>query len=320
MARKVYVSSDMSADETLIDIAEIDPVANLLWPWFITAFDDWGRAQAAPKRIKNTIFPANDLVTVETINNALSLYHDHKLIQLYAVDGKEYMSINPEKWFKWQTHIRKEKRETDGSKCPPPAEDDNSAQPRASARDIAESSENAINRAALTAQGARDSAGLRANLTDCIPSPSLSPSPSPSIKTCSSSSGGNPFTLYESHQFGKIDDLTKDFICETIETYTEPFVIRAMKEAVIQNKIAWSYVQSILKRWKDTGHPEPWTLEKPQTPQNTVPFNKYRKSDKPIIPVAQEVTQGQVYTDEEYEEAMRLAAELKASKKRSVNE
>lgn len=314
MARKVYVSSDMSADETLIDIAEIDPVANLLWPWFITAFDDWGRAQAAPKRIKNTIFPANDMVTVEIINKSLSLYHNHNLIQLYAVDGKEYMSINSDKWFKWQTHIRKEKRETDGSKYPPPADDDNSAQPRASARDIAESSENAINLAPLTTQGARDSAGLRANLTDCIPSPSLSPSPSPSIKQ-SSSSRGNPFSLYEDHKFGKIDDLTTDFICETIEVYTEPFVVRAMKEAVIQNKISWSYVQSILKRWKGTGHPEPWTLEKPQASKKTVPFNKYQKQEKQHIPLAtNEPTNAP--TDEEFEEMLRFAEEMK----RSVNQ
>lgn len=315
MARKVYVSSDMSEDETLIDIAEIDPVANLLWPWFITAFDDWGRAQAAPKRIKHSIFPSNDMVTVDTINKALALYHNHKLIQLYAVDGKEYMSINPEKWFKWQTHIRKEKRETDGSKCPPPADDDNSAQPRASARDVAESSENAINLAHLTTQGARDSAGLRANLTDCIPSPSLSPSPSPSIKQSSSSSRVDPFSLYESHNFGKIDSLTRDFICESIEQYTQPFVINAMKEAVIQNKVSWSYVQSILKRWKETGHPEPWTLEKPEAPKKTIPFNKYQKPEKQHIPLAtNEPTNAP--TDEEFEEMLRFAEEMK----RSVNQ
>jgi len=312
MARKVYVSSDMSADETLIDIAEIDPLANLLWPWFITAFDDWGRAQAAPKRIKNTIFPANDMVTVEIVTKALSLYHDHNLIQLYSVDGKEYMSINSDKWFKWQTHIRKEKRETDGSKYPPPADDDNSAQQRASARDIAESSEIAINRASLTTQGARDSAELRANLTDCTPSPSLSPSPSPSIKQSSSSSRENPFSLYESHKFGKIDDLTSDFICETIEEYTEAFVTKAMKEAVIQNKIAWSYVQGILKRWKATGHPEPWTLEKTPEPKKTIPFN--RRSDKPALPVPQSEPTSTV-SDDEFEEMMRLAKEMQANKK-----
>lgn len=317
MARKVYVSSDMSADETLIDIAEIDPVANLLWPWFITAFDDWGRAQAAPKRIKNTIFPANDMVTVEIINNALTLYHNHQLITLYQVDGKEYMSISPDKWFKWQTHIRKEKRETDGSKYPPPADDSNRAQVRADARGIADSSEDAINLAPLTTQGARDSAGLRANLTDCIPSPSLSPSPSPSIKQ-SSSSRVDPFSLYESHQFGKIDSLTRDFICETIEVYTEEFVVRAMKEAVIQNKIAWSYVQKILKRWKETGHPEPWTLEKPQQPQKTVPFSKYQKQEKQHIPIAS--SEGApAPSDDEFEAMMRFAAEMEV-RPRSVNE
>ncbi len=313
MARKVYVSSDMSADETLIDIAEIDPVANLLWPWFITAFDDWGRAQAAPKRIKNTIFPANDLVTPEIISKSLSLYHNHNLIKLYSVDGKEYMSIDSEKWFKWQTHIRKEKRDNDGSKCPPPSNDDNSAQVRASARDVADSSEDEVDRAALMARGARKSAELRAILADCTPSPSLSPSPS--IKT-SSSSGDNPFALFETHKFGKIDELTRDFICETIEAYTEPFVVKAMKESVIQNKPSWSYVQSILKRWKETGHPEPWTLEKPQQ-NDAVPFNKYKKQqpDKPTIPIAT-TDPGQAVSDDEFERMLEEARQMAENKQK----
>lgn len=159
MARKVFISSAMSYDETLSEIAEAEPLAALLWPWFLTYFDDWGRAKTSPREIKNSVFQANELITIDFITRAIALY-DGKLLEVYEVEGKSYMSVAADKWFKHQTHIRREKRENDGSKYPPPTARDD-AQVRADARDHAES---------------------RANLTDCIPSPSPSPSPSKDIK------------------------------------------------------------------------------------------------------------------------------------------
>jgi len=35
MARKRFVTSDMSIDEKIADIAAENPVAALMWPWFI---------------------------------------------------------------------------------------------------------------------------------------------------------------------------------------------------------------------------------------------------------------------------------------------
>lgn len=155
MSRKVYISSDISEDEDIDDVGSEDALAALLWPWLLTSFDDWGRSEASPKRLKNRVFPANPIVTAEVIEKALGLFAKYGLITLYVVEGKQYMAIDQEKWFKYQTHIRREKRDKDGSKFPAP--DDNCAQQRASARDVAESS---------------------AIADDCIPSPSLSPSPS----------------------------------------------------------------------------------------------------------------------------------------------
>lgn len=152
MARKVFISSDMSSDEAISEVSEIDATAGLMWPWILTYFDDWGRAKASPREIKNSIFQANDLITLDIIKRALELY-SVKLVKLYEVKGKPYMCIDPDKWFKYQTHIRREKRENDGSKLPPP--DNNSAQVR---------------------EDARDSAQISDNLTNCIPSPSPSPS------------------------------------------------------------------------------------------------------------------------------------------------
>ncbi|HBV87018.1 MAG TPA: hypothetical protein DEF42_10290 [Desulfosporosinus sp.] len=120
MSRKVYITSGMSIDERLLDVAEQDQVAALIWPWILTTFDDWGRAEAKSRKLKMKIFPGNEIVSADSIDAALRLYHEHGLIQLYEVDGRPYMAIPHEKWFKYQTHIRKTKREVDESKYPAP--------------------------------------------------------------------------------------------------------------------------------------------------------------------------------------------------------
>lgn len=150
MARKVFVSSDMAHDERLIEVAEKSAEAALIWPWIITYFDDWGRAEAHPKRIKAQIFPMNDVVTPELIERALSLFADAGLITLYDVSGKTYMAVPSDKWWKYQTHIHRSKREHDQSKFPPPPATDNR-------------------------ETARDSAELRENPRDFAPSPSTLP-------------------------------------------------------------------------------------------------------------------------------------------------
>jgi hypothetical protein len=119
MARKVYVSSDMSNDERLIEITEKDYIAALIWPWLLTGLDDWGRAEASPRRIKAHLFPMFDSIKLDTIEKALDLLAEYGLIESYGDPKKPYMAVAPEKWFKYQTHIRAEKRTKDGSKLPP---------------------------------------------------------------------------------------------------------------------------------------------------------------------------------------------------------
>jgi DnaD/phage-associated family protein len=299
MARKVFVSSAMSADETLSEIAETEPMAAIMWPWLLTYFDDWGRAKASPREIKNSVFQANPIITIDLIKKALQLYHPH-LIQLYEVEGKWYMCIPSDKWFKFQTHIRSSKRETDASKIPAPPDfepdNDNSAQMREIARGVAE-----------VATSARD----------YTPSPSPSLSPSPSNYSPPSRIRENPFGLFETHKFGKLDDITRDTVGDDIDMYSEEWVVRAIKESVLINKISWKYVQSILERWKKTGHPEPWTLEKQQKQpkDNKVTnfprrSNSYQQSNKPKLPVAP-ASSGAPMSEDEIERIRNLARRMK---------
>lgn len=155
MARKVFVSSKMGTDEQLLIVAERHPLAPLLWPWFLTAFDDWGRAEYRPRELKARTFPGFDAVTPDAIAEAIGLYAEVGLLLRYAVAGREYMALPPEKWFEYQTHIRREKREHDESRIPPPPPD-LPCSPRESAREIAQP---------------------RAEARENEPSPSPSPSP-----------------------------------------------------------------------------------------------------------------------------------------------
>lgn len=121
MARKVFISSDMSVDEALAEAAEQAPLAALIWPWLITYFDDWGRALANPRRIKMHVFPGNPLITHETIAEALPILEQVGLIRLYEADNTPCMSIaDPDTWRKYQTHIRWDRKTTQSLLPPPP--------------------------------------------------------------------------------------------------------------------------------------------------------------------------------------------------------
>lgn len=158
MGRKVFITSDMSSDERLIDVAAQDPLAALMWPWILTALDDWGRGEASPKRLKARVFPMNPGVTVDDIERALGLYADTGLLILYEVGGKRYMAVPSERWLRWQTHIRKVRRpgkdKMESDFPAPPSGEDGGAH-----------------------ESPRDPAGDTGAPGDPVPSPSPSPSP-----------------------------------------------------------------------------------------------------------------------------------------------
>jgi DnaD/phage-associated family protein len=287
----------MSADETLDEIAEIEPLSAMMWPWFLTYFDDWGRAKASPREIKNSVFQANPLVTIDLIKKTLQLYNP-KLIRLYEVDGKWYMCIPSEKWFKFQTHIRSSKRETDASKIPAPPDvtpdNDNSAQMREVARGIAE---------------------VAASARDCTPSPSPSPSLSPSPSKTNDDydnrhSRQNVFGMFEA-EIGQLTPMVREKLISWEEDYGELWVKKAIENAAIssQDKRNIKYIEGTLRNWEKTGHPEPWTLDKPhqQRSASVTPLNR-TKTGKPSPQVAKG-TPAQM-SDEELARIRSLARKL----------
>jgi DnaD/phage-associated family protein len=136
-------------------------------------------------------------------------------------------------------------------------------------------------------------------------------------KTSSSrNSGENPFTIFTNHSFGKLDDLTREFIFAAIDDYSELWVVQAMKEAIALNKPIWRYVERTLQRWKTLNHPEPWTVDKPPEtkPSGNVhnfPIQRGKGSGKPQIPIAQPNT-GTAVSPERLEQIMQKAQKLDA--------
>lgn len=172
MARKRFITSDMSIDEKIADIAAENPVAALMWPWFITGFDDWGRMEALPVKIKLSIFQAFPY-SAKDIEQAINLFDKYGIVHKYEVHGKEYIAIEPEKYYKYQTYIRGNKRETDSSNCPPPPNPpwENTVK----SADVPTTNNNHAD--------ARTCAQCSEDERKCIPSPSPSPSPSENIST-----------------------------------------------------------------------------------------------------------------------------------------
>lgn len=177
MARKVFISSAMSADEVLLEMGEENEQTVMMWPWLLTLFDDWGRAEVAPRSIKAMVFSGMPSITPHVILSAIEALGAKGIVEVYEANGKRFFAVPYTKWLKYQTHIRNEKRVKDESKFPP--------QPsyKPSPADAKDTKSN--NSSEQVNAPSRGNAHLRAVADVCIPSPSpspsLSPSPSPSL-------------------------------------------------------------------------------------------------------------------------------------------
>ena len=226
MARKRFVTSEISTDRKIAKLAEVNPTAAALWPWFITAFDDWGRMNADPIEVKLTVFPAFPY-TSDEVEEFIKLYHEFEIAYFYEVDEKPYLAVNPETWLKYQTYIRKDKLEKQKSKIPEPKD----------APWVAK--DNTVDDLATKNVAKQQSA------TENVLSPSPSPSPSPSmnVKAVRGSGGETesqqpavPITDYERNclnvlktvkdypfDFEKDLDMTRTFMVEfpMLDIYAE---------------------------------------------------------------------------------------------------
>ncbi|MDR3543259.1 MAG: DnaD domain protein [Desulfosporosinus sp.] len=123
MSRRRYISTDISIDTA--ELAQFGPLPLLLYTWAIPHLDDWGRMSGESRKFKLLVCPALD-VTVSEVEKAIQQITDMGFWQRYQDNGKWFIAIPKDSWFKDQSYINTKKRFQDESKfpAPPSAEND----------------------------------------------------------------------------------------------------------------------------------------------------------------------------------------------------
>lgn len=90
---------DICIDEVLAETsASAERTFVRLWTWL----DDQGRGRDNPKLIKAALYPLDDRMTVERVEEDLAELAMRKLLCRYAEDGRSYLSAKPDAWARWQ--------------------------------------------------------------------------------------------------------------------------------------------------------------------------------------------------------------------------
>jgi hypothetical protein len=204
----------MSTDERLALVAAKNGQAALMWPWFITAFDDWGRLDASPTKLKLAVFPSFKF-SAKDIEEALGLYNEVGLVHLYQVGGKAYAAIEPERFYKWQSYINKARKTEAQARIPAPLEPPWNKEVAKNCNDQRET--------ATIAESLQESA-------QNLPSPSPSPSPSP-INT----------TTVTKEKDSRVKPVIDYFFNKYKERMGGPYPVQGSKDGSLIRKIPKEY-------------------------------------------------------------------------------
>ena len=119
--------------------------------------------------------------------------------------------------------------------------------------------------------------------------------------------------VFNDEGFGTLSDSLRETLVELIDEYTDEWVVRAMHIASRKGKRFLNFVIGILKRWKAEGIDEPWNQERTEKVTPYPSRTNRTRSNKPHIPVVEQRTGGEKLSDDELQEAIRLAQELEGA-------
>lgn len=174
MARKRSISSDISTDPKLAQLAGYGVLPLLIYTWGIPHADDWGRLPGDPVQFKLMVCPAFP-ASYEQIEEAIKQVAEVGLWQFYIVDGKKYIAYPREAWFKHQSYINTSKRDDDSKSAypaPPDWYEDKKQHEKPKGEEIAKQHQE-------TPRNSNDRQEIAQNPVSPSPSPSLSPTPTP---------------------------------------------------------------------------------------------------------------------------------------------
>lgn len=115
----------------------------------------------------------------------------------------------------------------------------------------------------------------------------------------------NVFGIYQ-RCIGQTTDYIRERLASLELDYGEEWTIKAIEEAALQNVPRMKYIESTLRGWQTTGHPEPWTIEKPRRQGKGASAT----SEKPRIPIVSDMPPDEPMTKEEQEEMWRIVRKL----------
>lgn len=119
MSRRRSISTDVSTDPKLAEVAESGPLPLLLYTWAIPHADDWGRLAGDARQFRLTVCPALE-ATAQEIDQALDQVAAAGLWERYESDGKQCIAFPSDAWYRHQNYIPATKRQNDRSQFPPP--------------------------------------------------------------------------------------------------------------------------------------------------------------------------------------------------------
>lgn len=108
--RRRWVQPEFFSSE---DVNAIPRDARLTFIGLWAFADDFGRARMNPALIKASVWPLDDEITTEVIEEHLLAMADRDMVSLYAVDGREYLELPG-----WEHHQPVDKPSK--SRIPPP--------------------------------------------------------------------------------------------------------------------------------------------------------------------------------------------------------
>ena len=237
------------------NFAALPAMGRLLLIGVITLADDQGRCKANPAYLRSQIFPYDDITTGE-INAWLEQMATNGTIILYDVAGKAYLQLS--NW--WEYQPLDWARPSDY-----PSPDGWQDRIRFNAKGNVNLTHNWRTKSGICPPDTCDTRGVPTQASTQVPTivPTIVPTQASTQvnktklnKSNSSSSSHDDWRLVVDCYHAEIGVITA-FVSEEIKAYYDEMgahiLIDAFKEASRNNVRKWSYVDSILKKWRANG-------------------------------------------------------------------
>ena len=212
MSRKRYVSTNISVDPRVRDLAQQSEFAALLYTWMIPHADDSASITADPEELLMQVVPGFRWRTAEDVASALDLMVSLEL--LLRVDDR--LRFPPESFYKYQAYIGSERR--NGGPPPEPAPVEPATVEHAGAKPRKSAQHRAGSRCAP--ESAQNPASFKSS-SSVSHSSSVSSSVSSSLPAANAAGPSHPPPEFSEGERSEIDE---------IETTLEPFGLHQRPE------------------------------------------------------------------------------------------